>query len=170
MTRRIPTVYMASKSKHNVRWRKLRDDLRGRVDIISSWINIEDVDNEPPETDVAWWTDLWIKNAAEAAAADVVLLVSEAAETQRGALVEAGVAIGAGHGRVFVVNPYGQRLSDFIFHPAVTSFDTLEDALQAVMKLKLKPAEVVSIRPSRSVPVTRTKARATRTTTTKRAA
>jgi hypothetical protein len=70
----------------------------------------------------------WRKCIEEAAAADILILYAAQDESQMGALVECGAALGAGK-QVFLVTPHDWSIEH---HPRVKRFPTLEAAVQAI--------------------------------------
>ena len=81
-------IYMASKVKHHMRWRGLRDLLG--YPIISTWI---DEAGEGESQDLA---DLWRRCVAEASSAEVLVIYCEPGEALKGAWVELGAALATG--------------------------------------------------------------------------
>jgi hypothetical protein len=116
-------IYPASKSRHLDFWRALRG---AGVDIRASWLDAPfNFDGSEPTPEA--WSEHW--TISEAAAADVVLLYARADENQMGALLETGAALAAGK-QVFAVSPHQWS---FRQHPRVTNFESLEEAVAAIM-------------------------------------
>jgi hypothetical protein len=122
----VPTIYPASKTRHLDIWAALR---AAGLDIRAGWIdaefNVTGQDLDPHE-----WAEHWSMCVREASAADVVLLYAREDERQMGALIEAGAALGAGK-MVYLVAPWAGW--SFQHHPRVRCFDTLEEAVGAIV-------------------------------------
>lgn len=116
-----PTVYVASKTRHAPMWLALR--ARG-IRIISTWID------EAGSGQSACLRDLARRCVAEPAAADATLLYAEPGDILKGALVEVGVALGAGRPVVSVGLP--SDWSALASHPLWTRATSLEDALSLI--------------------------------------
>jgi hypothetical protein len=121
-------VYVASKAKHAAWWQALR---AAGLDICSTWVDWSHnhAGSEPSEQE---WSEHWQKCIYQASTCDVLLLHALPDETQRGALIEMGVALGAGK-KVFIVSPFDWSWKH---HPNVAVFDTLDAAISALV-LKL---------------------------------
>lgn len=111
-------IYMASKTAHAPRWRKLR---ALGLPIISTWID------EAGVGETKCFTDLWRRCASEAAEADALIVYREPGEVLKGAFVEVGCALTAGK-PVFAV---GCDDLSFTHHALVTRVPDLESAIQA---------------------------------------
>lgn len=107
------TWYVASRTRHAARWRALRSH---GVDVACSWID------EAGLGETVDWEALWHRCAAEAKdARTFILFADEGDEEMRGALVEAGIRIGAGL-PLWVVTPDG-FLRSLERHPEVWPAD-----------------------------------------------
>lgn len=113
--------YIASKTVHGPRWRRLRD---AGHEIISTWIDEAEVGATSD------WADLWVRCVCEAASADALLLYREPGEFLKGALVEAGAALASGK-IVYAVGCEGQSFTN---HPLVVKCSSLDDALQILRR------------------------------------
>jgi hypothetical protein len=123
----MPTVYVASKSRHWPFWSALRS---AGIPLIASWIDAEfNRTGEEPSADA--WRSHWLACCEQAASADVTLMFAQEDERQMGALIEAGACLGAGKW-LFLVTPHPWS---FKHHPRVRCFDTLEAAVQAIMSM-----------------------------------
>lgn len=111
-------IYTASKVKHAVLWKALRS---AGFNINSTWIDLEGEIKDKPSH--------WITCIAEARDADIVLLYVEHGEEHKGAMVEAGAALGAGK-HVVYVGP--DDFSSSTHHPNVIMFRSLSDALRYI--------------------------------------
>jgi hypothetical protein len=120
-------LYPASKTAHLEFWRALR---AAGLPIEAPWIGWSGNENgaQPSPTE---WGKHWQSCCSGAAQADIVLLYMREGERHCGALVECGAALSAGK-RVFAVLP-DEGLS-FRYHPNVTVFDSLSDAVSAIVK------------------------------------
>lgn len=117
-----PTIYIASKTDHADRWRKLRLVLP----IISTWID------EAGKGESASLPDLWLRCISEASAADVTIVFAYPEEHLKGALVEMGAALASGK-PVYIVgdNPAFRTMQH---HPLVRrSGPTVGDAYRAFL-------------------------------------
>jgi hypothetical protein len=121
----MPRVYCASKSKHWPFWQALRE---AGLDICASWIDAT-FNHTGEALDADGWREHWERCTTEAASADVTLLFKRPDEHHMGALVEAGCCLGAGK-ELWVV--CDDSLS-FLHHPRVRRFDTLRDAVVALL-------------------------------------
>jgi nucleoside 2-deoxyribosyltransferase len=84
-------IYIASKAFHRPQWRQLRDE---GVPIISRWIDVDDkFTADPAELD---FEALWDTCVEDVLACDVLVCYVGPGEVLKGALVELGIAIGAG--------------------------------------------------------------------------
>jgi hypothetical protein len=125
MTRRVRTLYVASKARHWPFWAALRS---AGINIISRWIdwpaNLTGV--EPTQEQ---WSEHWTRCIREAASAEICIVLLRAGEQHAGALLEAGAALAAGR-RVYMVDEIG---FSFAHHPSVRRFATLAQAVEAVL-------------------------------------
>ncbi len=84
-------IYIASKANHRPTWRLLRDE---GVPIISRWIDVDDKYSvDPAELD---FQALWDTCVEDVLACDVLVCYVEPGEVLKGAILELGIAIGAG--------------------------------------------------------------------------
>lgn len=84
-------IYIASKASHRPAWRALRDE---GVPIISRWIDVDDKYSvDPAELD---FQALWDTCVEDVLACDVLVCYVAPGEVLKGALIELGIAIGAG--------------------------------------------------------------------------
>lgn len=112
-------IYIASKTVHAPRWRKLRDH---GVAINSTWID------EAGPGESASLVLLWIRCIREAQAADVLIAYREPGETLKGAFVEIGAAL-ASNKQVYLVG-FNEPNFSFKQHPLCTSCMDFEQALR----------------------------------------
>lgn len=110
-------IYVASKTRHASRWRALRDM---GAPIVCSWID------EAGEGESACLSGLWARIVHEVQQATLLVLYREPGEDLEGALVEAGIALGAGV-RVCLVGP--AKRTGFQNHPLVWCAPSIEAAL-----------------------------------------
>jgi hypothetical protein len=113
-------IYIASKTKHADKWRKLR--AKGH-DIISTWI---DEAGQGESKDLA---DLAERCINEAKSADRLILYCESEDFLKGALVEVGAALGAGV-PVYVVGYCDSVVSALNNHPLWKDCLSLNEALR----------------------------------------
>jgi hypothetical protein len=123
------TIYPCTKSRHAKMWQRLAktEGLNLRASWPSWPLNSEDT-REPTGAE---WCEHSARCLREAAAADVALLYAEPGEQHFGALLECGSALGAGRD-VYLVAPHDWPF--LRFHPRVTSFPTLREALDTIAK------------------------------------
>jgi len=118
--------YVASRASIPERpamWRRFRQQ---GVAIRSTWID----EAGPGET--ASFSDLWARIQAEMSVSSVLVLYIEDGDLPlKGAYIEVGMALGLGIPVRVVADdePY-DRLGNWVGHPAVTRFETVEDALE----------------------------------------
>jgi hypothetical protein len=128
----MPTIYVASRASLPERpamWRRLRDD--EGFDIVSTWID------EAGEGETEDFADLWDRISCEIAMADKVVLYAESCDFPlKGALIEAGIAIGMGK-PVIVCLPGVQLdgrssrpIGSWVSHPLVLRIDDLTEAMR----------------------------------------
>jgi hypothetical protein len=120
-------LYVASKRRSWPWWAAMR---ACGVPIISSWIDWSFNHDETTEPSSDAWREHSFKCLEEAASCDVLLLYVENGTQHFGALLEAGAALGAGR-QVFLVSPHPWPF--LRCHPRCRSFDTLEQAIAAIM-------------------------------------
>jgi hypothetical protein len=120
----IPTTYFASKAKH---W-QLVGALAAAVPLHSNWHDW--APNKGPEPTPDQWKEHSERCLRQAAEASVCLLYYEKTEFHFGSLLEAGSCLGAG-GMVYLVAD--SPLPFLRHHPRVKSFDTLADAVKALL-------------------------------------
>lgn len=115
------TVYTASRVRHSLKWIYAREN---GVHIISTWID-ESGEGQSPSM-----SDLWERCIDESKTANALILYREGDEPLKGALVEVGAALGAGH-PVFAVGfdePGDLKMYSFLNHRLVTRCSTLKAA------------------------------------------
>ena len=129
-------LYVASRAtiaERSAMWRRLRDQ---GVPINSTWID------EAGDGETACFTELWGRITDEISRSSALILYAEESDFPlKGALTEAGIAIGLGK-RVGVVTPgvaYEARsmrpIGSWVSHPLVTRFETIGDAIAALCPL-----------------------------------
>jgi hypothetical protein len=123
-------IYCASKTTHIEFWKALR---AAGVPLTACWLDWEGNENGAVPSPEAW-SEHWDGCISGAASADIVLLFMQAGERHMGSLLEVGSALSAGK-RVYAVLPSSEGLS-FRFHPAVTVFASLPDAIEAIRALQ----------------------------------
>jgi hypothetical protein len=126
----MPSIYFASKSRLWPFWAALR---AAGLRVCSIWIDWKfnlDTNNEPSADHWREHADRCIRQAADA---EILLLYACGDEERHfGSLLECGSAL-AGGAMVYLVSPH-----DWPFlrhHPNVLSFDTLEQAIAAIVAL-----------------------------------
>jgi hypothetical protein len=124
----MPSVYFASKSKLWPHWAALR---AAGLRVCSTWIDWKfnlDTNSEPSADHWREHADRCIRQAADA---EILLLYACGDEERHfGSLLECGAAL-AGGATIFLISPH--RWDFLRNHPRVRSFDTLEQAIAAVV-------------------------------------
>jgi hypothetical protein len=134
----MPKVYIASKFKHGVWWKKLYEDSRN-FSLLSDepkhpWYGIEftsrwfknyagNVPDEPQFCKIGW-----VHDVEDVAAADVLIIYAEPEDNLRGALVEVGVAL-ANDLWIIAVGDHPDY-GTWQYHPYVHKVNTMDEALQ----------------------------------------
>src|SRR6266536_791197 len=122
-------VYFASKSKHAHLGRQLRTELAPHIEIRSYWLDYpDDFEKHATKDD---WQKLWTLCCDESARCDICLVMHKKAEIGRGSFVEWGCAMSHGK-RVFVIHPKNAKVPEARWHPLVTEFHSLPDAISAL--------------------------------------
>lgn len=123
-------IYIASRASIPERARLWREYRRRGVPITSSWID------EDGEGQTASFTDLWNRITREIAAADRLVLYAEPDDFPlKGALIEAGIALGMKREvtvclpRVEVHSRTFRPIGSWIAHPLVVREDSIEKAM-----------------------------------------
>ena len=114
-------VYVISKIKYAEMWRELRD----KVNIISSWIDIE---NDTLISNPDLLTKMWSTFIEEASTCTHAIIYGESEEQLKGGLVELGAAL-AGGATVYVIG-HVPELRTVQFHPRIH----LESSISEVLK------------------------------------
>jgi hypothetical protein len=114
-------IYVASKTKHAVQWRMLR---QLGYNVVSTWID----EAGPGETTDR--ADLWLRCIAEASTCDLLILYREDGETLKGAYIEMGAALAHNIQVMFV--GFKEPTFSFLDHPLVTCHQTVGEALFGV--------------------------------------
>lgn len=119
------SIFTSSRTRHASIWRALRS---AGLPIISTWID------EAGVGETADFGDLWIRCVNEAKSASALILYREDNEPLKGALIEAGSALGAGV-PVFTVGCDDPSEYSFLNHPLVTRCVSLEECCEKVRAL-----------------------------------
>lgn len=127
-------LYIASDVRHAAKWRALRAVATPPFTFNMSWI---DWRLDMGDTRVRQL--LWIACAREAAAADGLILYLEPGETRKGALIEAGAALGAGKpvfqvGTCASVEAGEGSDASFTSHPRWHRFRRLDDVFAHLLE------------------------------------
>jgi hypothetical protein len=133
-----PSCYCSSKARWSPMWRAIAAE-RPNIRFISSWTAINESDEPDPAKNKKFWVDLWLRNIDESRSADVTLFFVHAADRpQKGAWVESGSALSHDHPVFFVRegDVPDAILSDCRFHPMWREFASMNDALDAIEKLR----------------------------------
>lgn len=123
----IPKIYIASKMQHAPRWRQEYE--RADVHIVSRWPFLEPFIDCGESNCRKFWQD----DFADIQSADAVVVYVEEGEKLRGALVEAGIAIGLG--KLVVVIGEHPDFGTWSFHPSVKRAADFDLAIKLVKKI-----------------------------------
>jgi hypothetical protein len=130
-TKKFYVASRASVPARGAMWRAFRDQ---GVQITSSWID------EDGEGQTQSFTDLWNRIAQEIAAADRLVLYAESDDFPlKGALIEAGIALGMNKPVIVCLpavdlHPRSFRpIGSWIAHPLVTRNDEIHSAVEALL-------------------------------------
>lgn len=121
-------IYMASKMHHGAWWKQLYSN-DPDIHIVSRWPFLEEDILPTPENARKFWYD----DASDIASAHVVIVYAESEDKLRGALVEAGIAIGIGR-QVIAVGCHPDY-GTWQYHPFVIRVETLEEAFAKAKEL-----------------------------------
>lgn len=113
-------VYVASKLNHAEMWKNYRANWAPEIEVISTWIDNYDPDDLGVNTEFAAG---WSQNLIEVRSCDVVLCYGERSDQLRGALVEAGAALGLGKPVIGVGD--SESFGTWKHHPNVYWFPTM---------------------------------------------
>ena len=118
------------------------------MNIQASWLDWEGntIQAAGGEPTADQWASHWSGCISEAAAADILLFVALEHETQCGALLEVGAALGAGRS-VYLISPYEWSFEN---HPNVRRFATLKDAIGELIKRGVPDTRAAFIAPQRA--------------------
>jgi hypothetical protein len=125
-----PKVYTASKLRHHLLWKKMREDIDWDfVEWTASWVDHPEIGNEMSGEEIAGsvFLQAWSQNIYDVRRSDFLLLYSGGENALRGALIEAGCALGIGLQVLAVGVPPDHT---WTFHPAVKCFSSLVGARQ----------------------------------------
>ena len=124
-------IYIASRVRHAPKWHELREQ---GTPITSTWIDSGD----GPDIDMR---GIWYRCIDEASKSVATVLYREDDELLKGALIEAGAALGAGK-PVYTVGfngPEDMKIFSFLYHPMVVRCESLDCALSLASAL-IRPA------------------------------
>lgn len=135
-------IYIASKTKHADKWRRLRNmfkDINGLelpgttiLNLTASWI---DVTKRPKNKGERW--PIAVACLKEIEAADFIIVYAERGEVFTDALIEIGLAI-AKSTPLFFVGPVLPRRSIFGAHVLIFRYRTLGGAIGAIERTKIE--------------------------------
>jgi hypothetical protein len=130
MTLYRPKIYTASVLKYYHLWMMMRTDPDWEFcEFTATWPSIAHLEDEAPSE--ALFRDAWMKDVAEVKVSDFLLLYGTDREALRGALVEAGVAIGFGIPVLTIGVGHEQT---WTYHPGVQCFGSLREARQHLLR------------------------------------
>lgn len=122
-------VYIASKMQHAPAWRELYSAYPD-VHIVSRWPFLEPF-IEPTENN---GVKFWQTDFEDIAASDVLVVYAEPDEHLRGALVEAGIALGLGKWVVLIGEHYDY--GTWQFHSRVVKANSISHAFTVAREIK----------------------------------
>lgn len=111
-------VYTATKIKHRDLFRKLREEWT-EFHFTATWLDMKLIS----DFDAVECVKGWAQNEIDVAASAVTLVYAEQGDILRGALVEAGIAIGVGARVISVGDNY--NYGTWRYHPKVHNVPTL---------------------------------------------
>jgi len=120
------SIYVASKSKMGPEWKRWRE---AGIPIISTWID----ECGPGESNLP---ALWTRCIQEASSAQVLVLVHNEGEVQKGSLVEMGAALKSGASVIWV----GPEYLSAQHHPLVQHAQSVEVAMAMAMTSVVRAA------------------------------
>ncbi len=126
-------IYIASKTKHASRWQTARKE---GANIISTWI-----DEAGPER-IMNMEDLVTRCITEAVGCDILVLYCEPGEVLKGALLEAGAALGVGK-KVYCVGTCYNLPKGFNSHPNWYTGNHIGEILRWLSSLNFNSKEVI---------------------------
>ena len=118
--KKLPRIYIASKTIHASQWRRLRSE---GYNIISTWID------EAGMGQTANYAELSVRCIKEIRQSDFLIFYCECGEIQNGALIEMGAALAFGIEVRCVVNRSADSHKVFRYHPLVREFSDIYDAM-----------------------------------------
>lgn len=116
-------IYIASKTKHALKWKRLRAD---GINIISTWIDY--VGNE---TD-ANMPDICERCISESNKCEAMIIYAEYGDYLKGAFIEMGIALGRRCVNIYMVGNVLPENSAFIHDKNVLKVHTIEEALEKI--------------------------------------
>ena len=117
----LPRIYIASKTIHAPKWRRLRNE---GYNIISTWIDETGIGQTPN------YTELSIRCIKEIRQSDFLIFYCEEGEIQKGAFIEMGAALAFGIEVRCVVNRSADSNKVFRYHPLSREFSDIYAALE----------------------------------------
>jgi hypothetical protein len=125
-------VYGASVVGHAGLWKDRRRAWRAQgIQITSTWIDAHDLGNEHRLTPL-FLAGQWIQNYQDLLHAKAVIVYAEKGDVLRGALVEAGIAMGMHKAVVLVCDHDHPSFGSWQYHPLVHYCKTLDMALHVL--------------------------------------
>lgn len=120
-----PRLYTASNLVHAVRWKHYRHRWGETIEFTSRWIDMVHEEEEATSHD---FMRFWLTDKADVLRSDFLLLYGEREEKLRGALVEAGMALG--HGIPVLIIGDHPDYGTWKYHPLVTTLSSVTDLHQ----------------------------------------
>lgn len=125
-------VYIASKLRHAARFRAMREHWSAcGIDLHARWFDQAEIElaSEPTPED---FHIFWLVDEEDVKSSDAVVIFGEADDKLRGALVEAGIAIGAGILTIVVGD--SEDFGSWQHHPHVVRAASLEYAKTLILR------------------------------------
>lgn len=125
-------VYIASKLKYAERFKKYREDWKASgIDLHARWFDqaiIEQTSEVPPED----FHIFWLVDEEDVKVSSALIVYGEENDKLRGALIEAGIAIG--QGMLVIVVGDCPDFGTWQYHPTVTRAGSLEHAKTMILR------------------------------------
>lgn len=123
-------VYIASKIKYAAKFRALRGEWKGQIDLHCRWLDYAMYEDTATAED---FHVFWLMDQHDVLASKAVIVYGEDGDELRGALVETGIAIGAGI-PIFIVGG-SASFGTWQHHPLVIRAFSLENAREMITRL-----------------------------------
>lgn len=119
-------VYVGSILQHADMWKELRELWAPEIEITSRWIDFPNIKAGDRHATILQFQKGWIENLEDIRNSNAMICYGEPTETLRGALVEAGMALGLGKPVLCVGN--NSFFGSWQYHSLCWSFSSLVGA------------------------------------------